>query len=64
MVTNTGIIESIQFVGCRPVITVRPTNSHDLRPMAFIGDGAFFVGTPAAVHPIDYFHPICPGEPS
>jgi hypothetical protein len=63
MVTNTGIIESIQFVGCRSVITVRLTNSYDLRPMAFTGDGAFFVGTPA-VHPIEYFHPTCPGEPS
>lgn len=54
MVTNIGIIESIQFVGCCSVTTVRPMTSHDLRPMAFTGDGAFFVGTPA-VHQSNIF---------
>ncbi|SDN19262.1 hypothetical protein [Vreelandella arcis] len=63
MVINTGFIESIQF-GCRTSIDmVRAATYGFLRPIACIGNGAFFVGTPA-VNPAIHYQPICPGEPS
>lgn len=63
MVLNTRFNELTRFVWRTSVITVCQTIICDLRPIACIGDGAFFVGTPAA-NPIEYRYPICPGEPS
>ncbi|MGM0855965.1 MAG: hypothetical protein ACQEW0_02665 [Pseudomonadota bacterium] len=60
---NTGFIESIRFGRRTPIVCARNVIDRFLRPIACIGDGAFFVGTPA-VNPIIHYPHICPGEPS